>query len=322
MKNKNISRRNVLQGVGTSIAGAGISSSVFASGNTQSDCLSSTSSTRQYSLKDLDLSTPEKKSAVVTKVMGSVLNEDTHAFLRFHIYGYAGKNVIPFFSMNNYVVQRWQPTDDFGTYQLKHYEVGYYTKFDTDDAISEWQNPFTKEVVQLEHFVLGPVHRVYTPTGIIAPGIAPQPLRVNVIGDRVFVPAQSIEKFPNMFPPEEWPELSNGPENFWDSMYTYSAYLRDVLNPNIGSAPAEIHMQNLTSWQPFLHLGRTEGRSMARAFGGNISGFNDLPEAILKDFEKYTPEIFGTDTWEEVRFDSVDYYKKKMAEKKRTEGSK
>jgi len=272
-------------------------------------------SSKTYSTKELDLSTPEKRNAVITKVMGSIGKEETHAFLRFHIYGFAGENVVPLFSMNNYVIQRWEPTEEESTYSLQHYEVGYYTQFDTDNAITHWVNPFTNEEIELEMFVLGPVQRFYTPEGIIAPGIAPNPLRVNVIGDRVFVPAQSIETFPNMFSPEEWPELSNGPVNYWDSMYTFSAYLDDVLNPELSSAPAEIHMQNLTSWQPFLRLGSIRGRSMARAFGQNISGFDALPENVKADFKKYTPEIFETDTWTEVRFDSIDYYQKMLKQR-------
>ncbi len=315
MNNNMISRRKSLRGLCLGLTAASSGLGMSSNSIAMSQSRSTAETKRRYTIDELDLSSPENKSKLITKVMGSIGKEETHAFLRFHIYGFAGENCIPFFSMNNYVIQRWEPSETEGHFQLKHYEVGYYTKFDTDEAISEWVNPITKETIELEHFILGPVHRVYTPTGIIAPGIAPQPLRINVIGDRVFVPAQSIEQFPNMFSPDEWPELSNGPKIFWDSMYTYSASIADVLNPNIHNAPAEIHMQNLTSWQPFLRLGRTEGRSMARAFGGNVSGFDAIPSHILKDFEKYTPEIFETATWTETRFDSIDYYKKMMAEK-------
>ena len=318
MSSEIISRRTSLK-IGLGLAGSGVSLGLSVDGLANSSKDSNAKSPPAFTLDNLDLSDPVKKSHVVTKVMGSVGKEETHSFLRFHIYGFSGDNCIPFFSMNNYVVQKWEPSELAGEYMLKHYEVGYYTEFDTDKAITHWINPITNEEIELEQFVLGPVHRRYTPSGIIAPGIAPQPLRVSVIADRVFVPAQSIEKFPTMFPPEEWPEFSNQSHVFWDSMYTYSAYLKDVLNPDLNCAPAEIHMQNLTSWQPFLRLGKIRGRSMARAFGQNISGFEALPKSIIKDFETYTPEIFETATWEKTRFDSIEYYKKVMAEKQARE---
>ena len=304
------SRRLALKQLG----GLGLSSLALGSAN----FAMATPASGKLTAADLDLSTPEKRSTIATKIMGSIGTEEKHTFLRFHIYGYMGENVVPFFSMNNYVVQYWSPdTSKPGRYNLKHYEVGYYTEFDTDNPITHWKNPVTGEEIELETFILGPITRVYTPQGIIAPGIAPHPLRINVIGDRVYVPTQSTEVFPNMFKPDEWPALSSGEKVYWDSMSTYSAPLADVLNPDLTSVKAEIHMQNLTSWQPFLRLGQLEGRSMARAFGQNITGFEALSPQVLSGFKKYTPAIFDTKNWTDMRFDSVDFYNKAVADKQK-----
>ena len=269
----------------------------------------------------LDLSTPEKRNEVFTKVVGSIGNEEKHAFLRFHIYGYMGENVVPLFSMNNYIVQKWETTSEPYHYQLKHYEVGYYTEFDTDKPITHWTNPVNGKEVELETFILGPIGRMYTPEGISAPGLAPHPLRISTVGDRIYVPFHSIEVFPNMFSPEEWPELSSGPKIYWDSMSTYSAPIAEVLDPKRKSVKAEIHMQNMTSWQPFLLMGQLEGRSMVRAYGQNISGFDDLSPEVRAAFKKYTPQIFDTDNWTDLRFDSIDYYNKAVAERAKKQGS-
>ncbi len=306
--NDKISRRAALKKAGLlGLAGAALP--------TVAACSTGQTVKKTLTLNDIDMSTPEKRSAVITKVMGSTGKEETHAFMRIHLYGLVGdNNIVPFFSMNNYVVQKWEPAGD-GTFNLKHYEVGYYCDFDTDNPISNWHNPIVNKTVELEPFILGPVFRSYTPKGIIAPGLAPNPMRINVIGDRVFIPAQSIEKFPNIFTPKEWPEYSSGPTIFWDSMYTFSARIADVIDPQIMGAPAEMHMQNLTSWQPFLRMGQTPGRSMARGFGSNISGFDALEPHVRAAFEKYTPEIFETATWENIRFDSADFYNKAVAER-------
>ncbi|MFK8052796.1 MAG: DUF1838 family protein [Woeseiaceae bacterium] len=257
----------------------------------------------------LDLSTPEKRSEIIVKVMGSTAAEATHAYMRFHVYGFAGTNAVPFFSMNNYLIQYWEPVK-YGTYNMRHYEVGYFTKFGTDEPITYLDNPITGETVEMEHFVLGPVRRSYTPTGIVAPGIAPEPLSIDVIGDRVFIPTQSIESFPSMFPPSEWPEISNQEKVYWDSFYTYSASVADILDGDSPRARAEIHMQNLTSWQPFLRLGRTPGRLMVRAFGAHVPGFEVLSADVRRGFEQHTPQIFDTESWTTTLFDNVEYFKK------------
>lgn len=305
-----ITRRDTLRRVGAmGLAGGAGALGVAGCSNASGDA------PRVYTIDDLNLDTPEARSETIVKVMGSVAEEDTHAFLKFHTYGYTGEgNIVPFFSMNNYVVQKWKPAEP-GSFELQHYEVGYYTKFDTDEPMSHWENPHTGESIELFNFVLGPISRFYTPEGIIAPGIAPNPLNISVMGDRVFIPAQSIESFPNVVSPEEFPEYSSGEDTFWDSMYTYSAKVADVLNPDLGSAPAEIHMQNLVSWQLFMKMGSIPGRTMSRAFGLNVSGFDALSPKIRAGFEKYTPEIFETDTWTEMRLDALDFVNKLRAEK-------
>ncbi len=310
MKNK-FTRRSALRGMGA-LGAAGLTLPAMGSKAAAQPVVGMGS---KFGVKDLDLSTPEARSSIITKVMGSIGTEETHAFMRFHMYGYTGDgNLMPLFNLNSYILQKWKQVQP-GTSELRHYEVGYYCDFDTDNPITHWTNPFSGKTIEFEPFILGPIGRLYTPEGIIAPGIAPNPLRINVIGNRVFVPAQSIESFPNVFTPEEWPEISTGPKVYWDSMYTFSANIDDVLNPELTCAPAEIHMQNFTSWQPWLGFGNNQGRSMARAFGCNISGFDALEPQVRAGFEKFTPAIFDTDNWNDVRFDSMDYYNKAKAER-------
>ena len=68
---------------------------------------------------------------MIAKIMGSTVEDGRHAFLKFHVFGYAGDgNLIPFFTINNYVVQKWTQGED-ATFEVQHYEVAYYSKFDT-----------------------------------------------------------------------------------------------------------------------------------------------------------------------------------------------
>jgi len=214
------------------------------------------------------LADPKARTRLIAKVMGSTVKDERHAFLKFHIFGYAGDgNLIPFFSLNNYIIQKWTPGKD-GTFEVQHYEVGYYSRFDSAEAISEWENPLTGEVIKLPHFVLGPVPRSYGPDIGKDPGsFAPDPMNITMIGDRVYVPTLTRLAIPNALSPAEWGVYSSGPVAYWDSMLVFSADIRDVLDDEKTHVPAEMHMQNLVSWAPYLKLGQSPGRTMVRAYG-------------------------------------------------------
>lgn len=265
--------------------------------------------TKTYTTADLDeiLADPVQRSEMIVKVMGSTAREDTYAFLKFHVYGYAGENIIPFFTMNNVIVQKWTPTEEPGNYDLQHYEVAYYAEFDTNTPIETWENPITNEVIDIPPFVLGPITRQYTPEGVIAPGLAPEPLNISVIGNRVFIPTQSVDKTFNPMSGPEWGPYDSDPTVYWDSMLTYSADVEDVLDPSVNKAGAEIHMQNLVSWNPYFKMGMLPGRTMVRAYGTHLDSLDDIPPEAREGLEKYTPEIFETDTWTDFRLDSIDF---------------
>ena len=75
-------------------------------------------------------------------------------------------------------------------------------------------------------------------------------------------------------------------------------------------------MQNFVSWAPFLKLGASPGRTMARAYGQHISGFDALPKNIRDGFEKYTPEIFDIKSWTALRFDSIELAQELAAQRR------
>jgi hypothetical protein len=299
MSQKSISRRAALG----SLAGLGAAGLV-------SGCAQGPSEPPASPPLNLDLNDPVDLAVARQKVIGSVVAEETHSFLRFHFYGQVpGEKARRLLSMNNYIIDYWEPGER-GTYKLRHYEVGYYTEFDTDKAISRWVNPYTNEDLEVFHFALGPIHREYSPEAVLAPGLAPVPLNSHVMGDRLVVATEAISQMPNIFQPDEWPKYSSGKTVNWLSLQTLSALLEDVLNPELNSAPAHIQLQNFISWGSWMKMGGYEGGSMARAYGTEISGFDALPPEVLAGFKEHTPEIFETATWDVTRFDEVDYFQK------------
>lgn len=280
-------------------------------------CTPSAPADTQLSAKELDdyqqkltarLKDPVERSKLIAKVMGSTVEEERHAYLKFHVFGFTGDgNIIPFFTMNNYVVQKWTPGEEAGDFIVQHYEVAYYSKFDEEEPIDTFKNPLTDEIVELPHFVLGPVSREYTAErSDNRATFAPDPLNITMIGNRVYIPTLTTFAFPNRMPPGDWGPYYTGPTTYWDSMLVFSADVEDVFNDELTHTDAEMHMQNLVSWAPYLKIGEYPGRTMVRAYGQHISGYDALPTNIRKNLEKYVPEIFDIEGWTETRIDSLD----------------
>ena len=145
-----------------------------------------------------DFSNPITALRTHVKMVGSLGNTTVYSFMRLNIYADLGEgNFVPFFTMNNILVDYWQPKGD-DQYEMRKYEVGFYTRYDSQEPLEEFANPITGKTSAIHHFRLGPVPRLYTPQGVIAMGYTPKLLPIEVIGDRVFLATQSIESRPDM----------------------------------------------------------------------------------------------------------------------------
>jgi hypothetical protein len=237
------------------------------------------------------------------KVVGSLGREVVHSFMRLNLYADLGAgNFVPLFTMNNILVDYWEPKED-DAHEMRKYEVGFYTKFDGYEPLEQFDNPVTGQRVPIHHFRLGPVPRVYTPDGVIAMGFNPKLLPIETIGDRVFVATQSIESSPDMVRP--------GQTNYVNSFMTMSAPLANVADPKVTSAPAHLQLQNKNRWQAWMGMGDRPGGTVARGFGTKIRDLDALPAAVREGARRFVPEIFDTKNWTEFVFEDSEYLRRR-----------
>lgn len=259
---------------------------------------------------DLGLDDPKQRAMIRAKVVGSTAEETIYSLFRLHLYGYMnGGNLVPFFTMNNLSVTKWRPLPN-GNYQATGAECGVYCRFDTDEVLDVWENPITGEKRPVWEFLGGPLTAEIGPDGATTGGVAelkPVSLRMEVLGDMLFVPTQSDRSYPNPFDPKKWPTESPGPTTYWDSHFVYAAKVEDVVNPALHAAPAFCQFQNLGSWHPWLGLGGHEGRTYGKAYGAKLKSVDDIPPAVRAGFDKKTPEIFSFDSWTAPHIDFKDY---------------
>ncbi|MDX2142718.1 MAG: DUF1838 family protein [Rhodospirillaceae bacterium] len=267
---------------------------------------------------DLDLADPKTRAMVRAKVQGSIAEETVYSFYRLHLYGYVNEgNLVPLTTMNNLNITKWKPLPG-GNYAGTVFESGSYCKFDTDEPIEVWENPFTGEKRDVWPFIGGPLKVELGPDGGVTDETAtvkPKAQRIDIIGDTIFVVSQSAFSFPNPLKPEEWPKESAGPTYFWDSHFVHAAKVADVVNPKLTRAGAFSQFQNLVSWHPWFGMGGKPGRTYGKAYGTKLKSLDELPKAARATLEKQTPEIFDVDNWTKPRLDFPEYMAWRKAKK-------
>jgi hypothetical protein len=258
----------------------------------------------------LNLEDPRERARIRAKVLGSAVEETVYTLYRLHLYGWMGDgNLVPFVSMSNLNATKWKPLPD-GNFAGTVYEVGVYTKFDTDELVDVWENPVTGEKREIWQFVGGPLSVQLGPDGAVTgpeATVKPVSMRMETIGDVLFVPSQSAFSFRNPLDPAVWKKEYAGPTFYWDSHFVHAARVVDVLDPSKPRAGAFSQFQNMVSWHPWLGMGSRPGRTYGKAYGSKLAGLDQLPKAVRLNLEKKTPEIFDLASWTKPRIDFVEY---------------
>lgn len=245
-----------------------------------------------------DFANPVEALRAHVKLVGSLATERVYSFYRLNVYAdlNAG-NFVPLYTLNNLLIDDWQVEGD-NKHRMLKYEAGYYTAIDSYEPISDFRHPVTGKATRIQNFLLGPVPRGYSPDGYVVMGYNPNPLPLEVIGNRVFLATQSIEAAPSFTDP--------GETHYINSFMTYSAELADMQNPDLASAPVHAQLQNKNPWAPWMNMEDRPGGTVVRGFGAKVAGLDDLPAGVLEQFEKQLPQILDIENWKGFMSEAVD----------------
>jgi hypothetical protein len=248
-----------------------------------------------------DFTDPVTALRTHVKMVGSLGRDVIYSFMRLNLFADLGQgNFVPFFTMNNILVDYWEPKGD-DQYEMRKFEVGFYTRYDSHDILEYFDNPVTGQRTPIHVFKLGPVPRLYTPQGVMAMGFTPKALPIEVIGDRVFLATESIESRPDMVRPNEM--------TYVNSFMTFSAPLTEIMDPAVLSANVHLQLQNKGRWQAWMGMEDRPGGTVARGFGGKIANLDALPPKVKQGAKTLAPEIFDTANWTEFVFEDSEYLK-------------
>lgn len=245
-----------------------------------------------------DFKDPVEALRAHVKLVGSLAKEQVISFYRLNVYAdMHDGNFVPMFTMNNLLIDNWEPQAN-NAHQMLKYEAGYYTDIDGYEPLSSFTHPKTGESVRIHNFRLGPVPRGYTPDQYLVMGYNPNPLPLEVIADRVFLATQSIESSPDFADPTQ--------TRYTNSFMTYSATLADMQNEALASAPVHAQLQNKSQWLPWMKMGGQPGGTVVRGFGGKVASLDALPPGVLEGFRKQVPQILDTSSWKGFVSEATD----------------
>ncbi len=260
----------------------------------------------------LDLNDPVARLRARVKTFGSLAEETVHRVSRGHVWAYFHKgNLEPLFSMINYNVTRWRQLEEH-KYGATMNEVALFTRFDTDEVIRHWDNPYTGETVEVQQYLTGPISIENGLEGTVTDETAtikPQNMQWWAVGGKLYIPIQSQFAFPNPLRPEVWPKASVGPTFHWDSFIFFAADIADLENPAIRMAPAISHYQETLNWNPWMLMGQRPGRQLSRGYGCKLGSLDEMPSNLRTRLEEYAPEMFDLENWTEVKDDMKEFMK-------------
>ena len=297
-----MNRRDVLGTAGGLAAGLGMALPMMGTGIARAQT-------------SLDFSDPKVRFQSRLKTRGTLAEETVHRVSTGHVWIYDpdGHKFTPFCSLENYNVSEWTHDDD-GIIRTRMFETAVYMKFGTDEVMDEWKNPYTGETVKVHHYAIGPMTSTHDPRDVNADAGAENAERViiakdlnwQLVGDTVYMPADSSVAYPSPLQPDTWPRASAGPTFGWDSFIMFAVKLQDLENPAITQAMAHSWYQENIRWQPWMLMGQRPGRLIARGYGKKVR-WDDIPIDRVKRMEQYVPEVLDRDNWTEFQNEFLWY---------------
>ena len=215
-----------------------------------------------------------------------------------------GQSAVPLFNVEGFSWDQLIPLSD-RHYRLDTAEAGYFLDLKTGLPLDIWTNPLNGVETQVKHY--RSFAHVIVSDGKLEPVIGATPTAgmqmtasmsaPTVLNNRIWIHEDIIARIPNK-PSASFKDPREYAGPFLDaaSLATWSADIRDLVDPQRAFVPATLSYQTLGSWRPFMRMGQTPGLISWRMFGSKEPTIQKVPlglsQRVLKDYPDFlTREI-------------------------------
>ena len=200
-------------------------------------------------------------------------NQSTFLIWEGAIYAYIpGEKRNRLFKMVGVSVSRCIPVEE-GVWDFTSRELTYYLHPETGEILRQWENPWTGESLSVVHVANNPVQGCFK---------GKFPARVN--GDSTTFVFDIFTTYPNPLGGEpKFADYSPNPTYQAAELFKITVPTEELLNPEVRSvSKLQLYWDRIGPWVPWMKMGDRPGHLVYSAYGGKVTGFDELPQ-LLKD---------------------------------------
>ena len=215
----------------------------------------------------------------------------------------------------------WRQPD--GSFRILHRETVLYTDLRSDEVLTEFRNPYTKETVRVVDVVNDPWNEHIEEFQPRPPSYGGLNQNTDVPRDPLILPWREVANglvsmerhihlfYPAALQPDKWPRESAGKMNRVSEYFTYCLSLADLQNPKKSTIEHSGTWVRVTPWLPWMLMGQAPGHIL---YHSTVNSFNSLAgfkPNILSYMQKTHPQMLeppAKESWSKPNLSSLEVY--------------
>ncbi|MDX2222060.1 MAG: DUF1838 family protein [Rhodospirillaceae bacterium] len=258
------------------------------------------------SAKDGTAAPPLDRLEALVKMRGSIDGRAGFAWIRGVRYAQVGGRLEPMCGLLNCTMIRYRRISP-DSFDLRLYEVSFYTDLATGQYAPTLKMPFTGKTVEVPLYRTGPGRHVVktansevmswskTNTGneAVARMIAPdgqifydvELSQPTIQADHVWLTTEATTRLEPTDPADKpW---------FYKELITNHGALKELRDPNVTHVDSTASYTLMMGWRPWMQMDGVDGHTVDHAIGGRVWRLDDLPTDILDHMKRHHPDIVG-----------------------------
>lgn len=219
-------------------------------------------------------------------------------------YARVGHELRPMCGLLNCTLNRYTRIAN-DAYELRLYELSFYTDLETGSFHPELAMPFTGKRVEVPLYRTGPGEHIVktsnreemtwsrsnTTSEKAARELAPdgkiyysvELSEPTLAGNDVWLSTEATSQLePYSADDQPW---------YYKELISHHARLDDLRNPRLTSVDAVASYSLVMDWRPWMQMAGVEGQTIDHAIGGRVWRLEDLPPEIIHHMRKYQPDV-------------------------------
>ena len=240
--------------------------------------------------QDLDLDTAEGALNAMRKVQCSLVDNEP---ITYYWHGDAfsrrmGERDKMLFKVEGMNVRSCSTIEDekMGMgYHLVSREILLYRDADSGKILKTWENPWTKEEVEVMHVANDPVNHKSYVTGRDG---KPTTFAGDILGDKWQMNFTIPLFYPNPLASDYQKQI--GGTYHATEMFNFLGDLDDLKDGSKNTAAVQVGWARMSDWLPWMNMQGREGIIYMHTAGRKVDSWDDMPDSMKDEIKKNYPE--------------------------------